>query len=116
MLISITASGSPNCALASPFSEQSGISLAVKNTLAPVPPPTVPLIGSYAPGDPNLSWSFRGSNCPNPVHWKYFPLPSTPVSSPRPTASYSKGTPCVRSAGNCLYIPLSIICKLVIVP
>ena len=109
-------SGIPNCLFASPFSEQSGISLAVRNTLAPVPPPTELLIGSYAPGLSNLSWSLSGSNCPSPVPWKYFPLPSTPVSSPSPIASYSNGTPCVKSAGNCLYIPLSIICKLVIVP
>ena len=62
MLISKTWSGIPNCLLASPFSEQSGISLAVRNTLAPVPPATVPLIGSYAPGESNLSLSLSGSN------------------------------------------------------
>ena len=46
ILISNILSGKPNCAFASPFSEQSGISLAVRNTLAPVPPPTVPATGS----------------------------------------------------------------------
>ena len=116
MLISNILSGSPNVLLASPFSEQSGISLAVRNTLAPVPPPILPFNGSYAPGEVNLSLSFNGSNCPKPVPWKYLPFPSTPVSSPSPIPSYSNGTPCVKSAGNCLYTPLSIICKLVIVP
>ena len=118
MFISNIESGNPSCAFASPLSEQSGISLAVKNTLAPVPPPrkSEPFIGSYPPGEVSLSLSFNGSNCPSPVPWKYKPFPSTPVSSPSPIASYSNGIPCVKSAGNCLYIPLSIICKLVIVP
>ena len=100
--MSTTMSGKPSLDFTSPFSEQSGISLAVRNTLHPVPPATVPANGSYAPGEPNLSLSFNGSNCPNPVPWKYTPLPSTPVSSPSPIASYSNGTPCVKSDGNCL--------------
>ena len=36
--ISATTSGKPNWSLALPFSEQFGISCAVRNTLAPVPP------------------------------------------------------------------------------
>ena len=85
IFISVTLSGKPNWLLAFPFSEQSGISLDVKNTLAPDPPPNVSLIGSYPPGEPKRLPSANGSNCPNPVPWKKLPSASVPVSSPRLT-------------------------------
>ena len=46
-LIVPTSSGKPSCSFALPFSEQLGISCAVKNTLAPVPPATS--CGLYLP-------------------------------------------------------------------
>ena len=82
-------SGKPKSVSALPFSLQLGISLAVKNTLPPVPEPAVLNV-------PNVS------------------LGSAPFCAR--LISYCIGTPLSKSLGNILYIPLSITCISVMPP
>ena len=111
MSVSEIKSGKPNERFASPLSEQSGISLDVKNTLAPVPPANRPLIGSYPPGESSFAFCLNGSYCPKPE-----PVPVPSSSSPKFILSYSNGIPVVKSLGNILYTPLSITLTLIISP
>ena len=85
----ITPSGSPKSFRALPFSLQLGISLAVKNTLPPVP----------APGLLNVPNTSLGS-APTCLR----------------LISYCIGTPLSKSLGNILYMPLSITCISVMPP